>query len=112
MYLDESIDVSDGNYVMGVTSLNMYSSIFNITNKNDKLVYNNGTDLLWNEIVFPYGAYEITQLNDEIIRQLFLELDFQMLMTVQLNWKPIITTPSPPQNIVSSGFLDSQFWYQ
>ena len=34
--LEESIDLSDGNYVMGVTSFNTYNSIFNITSKNNK----------------------------------------------------------------------------
>ncbi len=38
-----------------------------------KIVYFDGNS---KEIVFPYGAYEIDQINDEIIRQLSLELDF------------------------------------
>ena len=72
----DSIDLSDGNYVMGVTSFNTYNSIFNVTSKNNKIVYFDG--LNWKEIVFPYGAYEIEQINDEIIRQLSLESILQM----------------------------------
>ena len=37
MPLNQSIDLSDGNYVMGVISFNTYNSIFNITSKNNKL---------------------------------------------------------------------------
>ena len=70
----DSIDLSDGNYVMGVTSFNTYNSIFNVTSKNNKIVYFDG--LNWKEIVFPSGAYEIQQINDEIVRQLSLDLNF------------------------------------
>ena len=31
MNLTDSIDLSDGNYVIGVTSFNTYNSIFNVT---------------------------------------------------------------------------------
>ncbi len=61
---------------MDVTSVNTYNSIFNLTICSIRLFHINGTDLLWNERVFPYGAYEIAQLNNKIIRQLSLELDF------------------------------------
>ena len=71
----DSIDVSDGNYVMGVTSFNTYNSIFNVNSKNNKIIYFNGIE--WKEIVFPYGAYEIQQINDEVNRQLSLELEFE-----------------------------------
>ena len=37
MPLNQSIDLSDGSYVMGVISFNTYNSIFNITSKNNKL---------------------------------------------------------------------------
>ena len=70
----DSIDLSDGNYVIGVPSFNTYNSIFNITSKNNRTIYFDS--LNWKEIVFPYGSYEIEQINDEIVRQLALELDF------------------------------------
>ena len=54
-------------------SFNTYNSIFNITSKNNKIIYYDG--LSWKEIIFPYGAYEITQINDEIFRQLSNEKD-------------------------------------
>ena len=44
MPLNQSLDLSDGNYVMGVISFNTYNSIFNITSKNNKIFYYNGTD--------------------------------------------------------------------
>ena len=75
MDLQDSIDLSDGNYVIGVTSFNTYNSIFNITSKNNKIVYFDGSN--WKELVFPSGAYEIEQINDEIARQLSIELDLR-----------------------------------
>ena len=67
----DSIDVSDGNYVVGVTSFNTYNSIFNVNSKNNKIIYFDTVE--WKEIVLPYGAYEIDQINDEVSRQLSFE---------------------------------------
>ena len=74
MDLLDSIELSYGNYVMGVTSFNTHNSIFNITSKNNKNVFFDG--LKWKEIVFSYGAYKIEHNNDEIVRQLSLDLNF------------------------------------
>ena len=41
MPLNESIDLNDGNYIMGIVSFNTYNSIFNIASKNNELF------LLW-----------------------------------------------------------------
>ena len=68
MPLNRSIDLSDGSYVMGVISFNTYNSIFNITEKNNLLYY---SDNINNYIItLPYGAYEISQINEEIFRQI------------------------------------------
>ena len=68
MPLNRSIDLSDGNYVMGVISFNTYNSIFNITEKNNLLYYN---DTINNYVItLPYGAYEISQINEEVFRQI------------------------------------------
>ena len=75
MNLQDSIDLTDGNYVIGVSSFNTYNSIFNVTSKNNKIIYFDGL-LYWKEILLPPGAYEIEQINDEIARQLSLEVDF------------------------------------
>ena len=80
MDLLDSYDLSDGNFVIGVTFFNFFNSIFNVTSKNNKIVYFDG--LNWKEIVFPYGAYEIEQINDEIVRQLSLEVNLQMKQKV------------------------------
>ena len=69
----DSIDLSDGNYVMGVTSFNTYNSIFNVTSKNNKIEYFDG--LNWKEIEFEITPFffnclsgnktDFTQLSDE-----------------------------------------------
>ena len=68
----DSIDLTDGNYVIGVSSFNTYNSIFNVTSKNNKIIYFDGL-MYWKEIILPPGAYEIEQINDEIARQLSFE---------------------------------------
>ena len=72
MDLQDSIDLTDGNYVIGVSSFNTYNSIFNVTSKNNKIIYFDGL-MYWKEIILPPGAYEIEQINDEIARQLSFE---------------------------------------
>ena len=57
MPLNESIDLSDGSYVIGVISFNTYNSIFNITEKNNLLYYNDGSEDKYVEL--EPGAYEI-----------------------------------------------------
>ena len=57
---------------MGITSFNTYNSIFNITSKNKKINHFDGS--LLSKTVFLYRTYEIDQINDEICRQLSVEL--------------------------------------
>ena len=59
MPLNQSLDLSDGNYVMGEKSFNTYNSIFNITEKNNLLYYHDRTTNFI--ITLSYGAYEISQ---------------------------------------------------
>ena len=73
--LIDTIDLSDGNYTMSLRSFITYYSIDNVNNKNNKIVYSDDS-LVWEEIVLPNGLYEITQINDEIVRQLSLNLGF------------------------------------
>ena len=48
--LEESIDLSDGNYVMGVILFNTYNSIFNITEKKQQ-------NRLWKTNRFNHNEY-------------------------------------------------------
>ena len=67
MDLQDSIDLTDGIYVIGVSSFNTYNSIFNVTPENNKIIDFDGL-MYWKEFVLPPGAYEIEQINDEIAR--------------------------------------------
>ena len=69
MDLQDSIDLTDGNYVIGVSSFNTYNSIFNVTSENNRIIYFDGL-MYWKKFTLPPGAYEIEQTNDEISRQL------------------------------------------
>ena len=51
---NDSIDLPDGSYVMEVINFSIYNSIFNITSKNNKLYYYDGTNS--NVIPLTYGA--------------------------------------------------------
>ena len=83
MVLQDSIDLTDGNYVIGVSSFNTYNSIFNVTSENNKIIYFDGL-LYWKEIVLPPGAYEIEQINDEIARHFAAK---------SLNYIPVDSAP-------------------
>ena len=74
MDFQDSIDLKDGNYVIGISAFNTYNSIFNITSENNKLMVFDGL-LYWKVLVIPPGAYEIEQINDEITRQLQTEAE-------------------------------------
>ena len=74
MDLQESIDLTDGNYEIGVSSFNPYSSFFNVTSENNEIIFFDGL-LYWKILVLPPGAYEIEQINDEISRQLQVEAE-------------------------------------
>ena len=67
-----SIDLTGGNYVVGVSSFNTYISILNVTSENNNIIYFDGL-MYWKEIVIPPGAYEIEQINDEIARHFAAE---------------------------------------
>ena len=72
MDLQDSIDLTDGNYITGVSSFNTYNSIFNVTSENNKIIYFDGL-MYWTEFTLPPGAYEIEQINDEIARHFAAE---------------------------------------
>ena len=74
MDLQDSIDLTDGKYVIGVSSFNTYNSIFIVTYINNKIIIFNGS-FNWTEILLPPGAYEIEQINDEVSRQLHIEIE-------------------------------------
>ena len=66
--IDPPISLHDGNYCMGLISLSVYNTIFNVTTKNNHFTYFNGTERsgLWKTIIIPPGAYEIEQINEAI----------------------------------------------
>ena len=72
MDLQDSIDLTDGNYVIGVSAFNTYNSIFNVTPENKKIIYFDGL-MYWKEFILLPGAYEIEQINDEIARHFAAE---------------------------------------
>ena len=85
--LINTLGLTDGDYTIALRSFITYYSIDNVNNTNNKIIYFDG--LLWKEIVFPNGLYEINQINDEIVRQLSLELDF-----TDSSQSPIILEPN------------------
>ena len=73
--LVKSIDPTDGNYTMGITSFNTYNSMFNITSANNVIPYFDSLST-WYDIILPPGAYGIDQINTEIERQLAEKFEF------------------------------------
>ena len=67
------IQLRSDNWAIGLINLTTYNSIFNITAINNIFRYNNST--VWKVITLNPGAYEITDINNEIQRQLTLNGD-------------------------------------
>ena len=64
------LELYDGHYKMGVTYLNVYNSVFNITTANNNFRYSPDNQTTWFDLTIDPGAYEITAINDEIKRQM------------------------------------------
>ena len=61
-------------YKLALVNLETYYSIPNIDSTNNRFVYSNDSDL--KTIMLPTGSYEITQINNEIQRQLAVNGDW------------------------------------
>ena len=64
--IDPPLSLHDGDYCMGLISLSVYNTIYNVTEKNNNFRYYNGDK--WIEINITPGAYELEQINDFIQR--------------------------------------------
>jgi hypothetical protein len=65
-------------YEAAFVSLETYNSIPNITDKNNKFVYSVDNGVNWKTIVLEPNAYEITQINAEIQRQMVINNDYDI----------------------------------
>ncbi len=86
-HMDVPISLEDGDYTIGLINMAVYNSIFNITEANNNLRYSKDDGVTWIDIDIPEGAYEITQINDEIHRQ--LELNDDVFNDIESNGYPI-----------------------
>ena len=68
IFFDEPISHHSGKYQMGVASFSAWNTVFNITSANNNFRYSNYT--LWRDIRIAPGAYQISQINEAIHRQL------------------------------------------
>jgi hypothetical protein len=57
-------------YEAALLSLDTYNSIPNITNKNNIFKYSSDNGNSWGIITFNTGSYELTEINDELQRQM------------------------------------------
>src|SRR5260221_8734057 len=57
-------------------SINLYKTIPNITDKNNKFEYSSDNGSTWKVITLNVGAYEISGINDEIQRQMISNGDY------------------------------------
>ena len=74
-FLDEPIYLEDSrDYKAAFLYLFTYNSLPNITEANNKFQYYNGTE--WKDVILQIGAYEVTEINDEIHRQMMINDDY------------------------------------
>lgn len=72
--LDQNVE-----YEAAFLSLDTYNSIPNITAKNNTFVYSSDNGLNWKTITLEKDAYEITQINNEIQRQMIINNDYDQI---------------------------------
>lgn len=60
-------------YEAALLALDMYNSIPNITDKNNKFKYSSDKGKTWETLVIPTGSYELNQINTEIQRQMIIK---------------------------------------
>jgi len=66
----------DKDYEAALTALYTYNSFPNITNENNKLAYSTNKGEHWKDIELSTGAYELSEINNEIQRQMILNDDY------------------------------------
>src|SRR6266536_3636684 len=57
-------------YESALLSINLFNTIPNVTNKNNKFKYSTDNGGTWKIITLHKGAYKISSINDEIQRQM------------------------------------------
>ena len=71
IYLDDNKD-----YMAAFNSLFTYNSVPNISQRNNKFRYSTDRGTTFKTVVLPTGAYEVSEINNEIQRQMILNNDF------------------------------------
>jgi hypothetical protein len=76
-YLSPSIHLDPNeNYEAALLSIDLYNSIPNITEENNKFKYSADNGTTWKIITLDKGSYELAAINDEIKRQMILNGDY------------------------------------
>jgi len=74
-------------YEAALLSIDLYNSIPNITDKNNKFEYSTSAGVTWKVIIIDPGSYELSAINDEIQRQMIANGDYD-----KINNLPYIST--------------------
>src|SRR6266516_1895649 len=70
---------SNKKYEAALLSVNLFNSIPNITEENNKFQYSTDNAETWKTITFNKGSYEIQAINDEIQRQMVINGDYDTI---------------------------------
>lgn len=68
--------ISEEKYEAALLSIDLYNSIPNVTDKNNKFKYSTDKGNTWKTITIPIGSYELNQINNEIQRQMIINDDY------------------------------------
>ena len=68
----------DTQYEAALLSINLYNSIPNITDENNKFKYSTDNGNTWKVITLNRGSYEIQAINDEIQRAMITNNDYNV----------------------------------
>ena len=67
---------ADKKYEAALLSIDLYNSIPNITEENNKFRYSTDNGNTWKLITLSNGSYELAAINDEIQRQMVINGDY------------------------------------
>ena len=67
------------NFEAGLLSINLYNSIPNITEENNKFMYSSDEGKTWKIVTLNKGSYEIQAINKEFQRQMIINGDYDII---------------------------------
>ena len=81
-YISPALDISDGEYGLGLVNFGVYHSIHNVDSSNNLFKYKETASDDWIEYHLPHGAYEVSQIQSCIVQQVGEWLTIKPILSI------------------------------